>query len=79
MTDRISECEAGARNHGDFVTCVGDLARTWSDEGILAPNEKGDILHCAARAEGPLRRVQKSGRVHPVRVEAEGVETLSQP
>jgi len=62
MMDRIGECEAGARNHGDFVTCVGDLARTWSEDGLIESNEKGDLIHCAAKADAPLRRVQKLGR-----------------
>lgn len=79
MMDRIAECEAAARNHGAFVTCVSDWVKQWSDEGVIDANEKGDIVHCAAQADAPLRRVQKLERSNPGHVDFEEVEDLSQP
>lgn len=79
MMDRITECEAEAKNHGDFVTCVGDLAHEWADGNVIDANQKGNLIHCAAQADAPLRRAKKMDRAHPTRPQTESVEPLTQP
>jgi len=89
MMDHIARCDADARNHGAFVSCVGDLVKNWRDDEVIDPNEKGDIARCAAQAEIPIRPATKVKRMKPDRAqrnraEADGpaaqpVETLSQP
>ena len=68
MMDRIAECEADARNHGAFVSCVGDLVDQWSDEEAIDPTDKGDIIRCAAQAEPPPHDDTKAGRTPTRRV-----------
>jgi len=69
MMDRIAECETDARNHGAFVACVGDLVDQWRDDNAIEPNQKGDIIHCAAQAEIPTRPTTKVSRIKSNRVQ----------
>ena len=55
MADRIAACAADATQHGDFVSCVAQLTHDWTDQGVLAPQDKGPIQRCAAQASLPLR------------------------
>jgi hypothetical protein len=49
MLDLIEECEAEAANHGQFVRCVGALARDWRNEGLITFQELARIIRCVAR------------------------------
>lgn len=53
ISDRISECAAGARNHGKFVSCVSKLTNNLKKTGIITGKEKGAIQRCAAQADIP--------------------------
>ncbi len=53
MADRIAQCIPGAVHHGDFVTCVGSLARVWKKGGLISGAEGGAVERCAAHAAVP--------------------------
>jgi hypothetical protein len=50
MSDLIAECAADAANHGEFVSCVAQLANAWKTAGLITGREKGQIQSCAAQA-----------------------------
>jgi len=50
IIDQIAECAAGAKNHGDFVSCVAHLTNRLRKESVINANEKGAIQNCAAKA-----------------------------
>jgi hypothetical protein len=53
ISDRIAECVAGAKNHGQFVRCVAQLTNGLEQEGIISGQGKGAIQSCAAQADIP--------------------------
>lgn len=53
MSDRIAQCAAGAGDHGGFVSCVGDLARTWKNDDWIEGRQAGSLKSCAGRADLP--------------------------
>lgn len=53
VSDLIAECAVGARNHGQFVSCVAHLTNDLKSEGIIKGREKGAIQRCAAKADIP--------------------------
>lgn len=53
ISGKIEECAAGARNHGEFVSCVSDFTNELKKEGCLTGKEKGKIVSCAAKADIP--------------------------
>jgi len=84
MADRIAECADDARNHGGFVSCVGDLVDGWAEEDVIDPNQKGGIVRCAGKADILARPAPKllrgnSERSKAERVDAEPTERLSRP
>ena len=53
ISDLIAECAAGAKNHGNFVSCASHLTNDLKKDGIKSGEEKGKIQMCAAKAEIP--------------------------
>lgn len=53
VSDEINACEEGARNHGQFVSCITQLANGMRDIGLISGAEKGAITSCAARSTIP--------------------------
>ncbi len=53
ILDRIGECAEGAKNHGQFVSCVSHLTNDLKGDGIISGKEKGAIQSCAAQADIP--------------------------
>ncbi len=50
LQDRINACGVGAENHGQFVSCVSDLANDLKEQGVLTGRQKGRIQRCAAQS-----------------------------
>jgi len=48
MSDLISDCVDAAKNHGQFVNCVDELAVGWVGSGLITNNEKSAIVNCAS-------------------------------
>jgi len=53
ISDRIAECAAGVRNHGQFVSCVAKLTNELKKAGVITGQEKGAIQRCAGQADIP--------------------------
>ncbi|MCH7702699.1 MAG: FG-GAP repeat protein [Planctomycetes bacterium] len=53
MLDLIIDCATGTANHGDFVSCVADLANDWVQQGLITGAEHGSIVSCAAQSSLP--------------------------
>lgn len=53
FNDLIGQCATGAANHGQWVSCVTQLANGWKASGLISGQEKGKITSCAARADIP--------------------------
>jgi hypothetical protein len=48
IRDYVDKCDAGAVNHGGFVSCVSTLGDALRDQGLITPQEKGAIQRAAA-------------------------------
>jgi len=53
ISGNIAECAAGARNHGQFVSCVSHFTNKLVRDGYITDQEKGKIQRCAAQADIP--------------------------
>jgi len=53
ISDQVMACAPGARNHGQFVSCVASLTNDLMKAGTITGNEKGKIQSCAAQANIP--------------------------
>jgi len=53
MSDLIARCEAEAKNHGGFVSCVAYFTTNWQGSGLISGKEKDAIQKCAAKADIP--------------------------
>ncbi|MBL7775986.1 MAG: hypothetical protein JNK89_08290 [Saprospiraceae bacterium] len=53
MSDLIADCAASAGNHGQFVSCVTQLANGWKQAGLITGAQKGAIVSCAAQSNIP--------------------------
>ena len=53
ISDLISECATGARNHGQFVSCVAHVTNELKETGTISGQQKGAIQSCAAQAHIP--------------------------
>ena len=51
ISDLIGQCADGANNHGQFVSCVGQLLNQLKADGVITGQEKGQIQSCAAQAD----------------------------
>jgi hypothetical protein len=50
IKDLVNRCAAGARNHGDFVSCVAQVGGGLVQGGALSGAQKGAIQGAAAHA-----------------------------
>jgi len=53
ISDKIAECTFGAKNHGEFVSCVSHPTNDLKKDGTIAGQQKGAIQTCAAQANVP--------------------------
>jgi hypothetical protein len=53
MSDRIAECAANEKNHGQFVFCVTRHTLRWKKEKLIDWRNMVSIIRCAARADLP--------------------------
>jgi hypothetical protein len=53
ISAQIEQCAIGARNHGQFVSCVVHLANELKREGIITKEEMKTMKTCAARSRIP--------------------------
>jgi streptogramin lyase len=53
ISDLIAECAKGARNHGQFVSCVAHVTNELKETGTISGQQKGAIQSCAAQAHIP--------------------------
>jgi hypothetical protein len=51
--DAVAACAAEARNHGQFVECVGRLGNGWTRGAVISETDRARLIRCAARAAGP--------------------------
>ena len=49
MSDLIEDCASGAKNLGNFQSCVSKLTNEWKKDGLVTGREKGSIHICAAQ------------------------------
>jgi hypothetical protein len=45
----VENCVAGAKNHGQFVSCVNKLTNAAKNVGLITGGQKGAITSCAAK------------------------------
>ena len=48
FSDRIGAAADSARNHGQYVRAVTQMANEWKEAGLISGREKGSITSCAA-------------------------------
>lgn len=53
ISDLITECAAGANNHGQFVSCVSHATANLKKAGTITGQQKSAIQQCAAQANIP--------------------------
>lgn len=53
ISDMISDCADQAENHGNFVSCIAELANTLKKADVISGKEMGAIVSCAAKADIP--------------------------
>jgi hypothetical protein len=49
MSDVLARCAVGARNHGDYVSCVAQTTNEFKNIGAIDGSGKGAIQSCAAK------------------------------
>lgn len=50
ILEAIEECREGARNHGQFMSCLNAKLNEWKRQGLIDGAQKGAIARCAAQA-----------------------------
>lgn len=53
MMDLINSCISSAGNHGQFVSCVNQLANDWKAAGLITNQQKNSITNCASQSSLP--------------------------
>lgn len=53
ISDLITECADGAKNHGEFVSCVSRATTNLMKAGTITGKQKSAIQRCAAQADIP--------------------------
>jgi DNA-binding beta-propeller fold protein YncE len=53
ISDHVSSCASGARNHGQFVQCVAHMSGAAFRAGAITAQQKGAIQQCAGQAGLP--------------------------
>ena len=51
LNEIMEECAAGAKNHGQFVKCMGKEINALKKAGVISAGEKGAIQRCTAQAD----------------------------
>ena len=51
LSDQITECADGAKNHGKFVSCVAHLTNDLKKAKVISGAQKGKIQSCAAHSD----------------------------
>ncbi|MDY6838899.1 MAG: hypothetical protein SWH78_13115 [Thermodesulfobacteriota bacterium] len=51
ISERISQCEEGAENHGQFVQCVARLSNDLLADEIITSEKKESLVECAAESD----------------------------
>lgn len=51
ITDEINACRVEGQNHGQFVSCVSDVADSLKGAGVISGKDKGKIQSAAARSK----------------------------
>ena len=46
---KVDECRAGAKNHGQFVSCLNEVTNAAKEAGFLSGRQHAAITSCAAR------------------------------
>ncbi|MBU4450167.1 MAG: right-handed parallel beta-helix repeat-containing protein [Candidatus Marinimicrobia bacterium] len=49
--EEIVACAVNAKNHGKFVSCVGQLTNSWLEQELISAEEKGAIMSWAAKSD----------------------------
>ena len=50
VSQHLANCAAGAKNHGDYVSCVAKLTNALKKAGLLTAAQKDVIMSCAAKS-----------------------------
>lgn len=50
ISDLVGQCAANSVNHGQFVSCVADLANSLKSGGVITGKQKGALQSCAAKS-----------------------------
>jgi hypothetical protein len=53
IADLVADCAEGARNHGQFVSCVSHMTDGLQQAGTITGQQKDAIQSCAAQADMP--------------------------
>lgn len=56
MADEVDACAADARNHGQYVRCVGAKTNGWKRAGLIRGVDRAKIVRCAAQSSIPAAR-----------------------
>jgi hypothetical protein len=64
--DQIAACGAGAKNHGQFVSCVAHVVNAWKKAGLITGQQGSRIVRCASAVHEDGDRVASSRAVVPV-------------
>jgi hypothetical protein len=51
LADGLDNCEAIAKNHGKYVSCVAHLTNFYKKNKLLTGAQKGQIQSCAAQSD----------------------------
>ena len=46
---KVDECRAGAKNHGQFVSCLNKVTNAAKEDGYLTGRQKAAVTRCAAQ------------------------------
>jgi hypothetical protein len=50
IQDEVDHCEAEAKNHGQYVKCVGELAKQLEDDGVITKDQAKEMKTGAAKS-----------------------------
>jgi hypothetical protein len=53
IQDHVNACAAGAKNHGQYVKCIGELAKRLEDDGTITKSHAKEMKTGAAKSSGP--------------------------
>lgn len=53
ILDLVNQCAVGAKNHGNYVSCVSHVTNDLKKQGYISGSQKGAIQSCASQAAIP--------------------------